>query len=674
MTRSSQPGVVERYFFNKTKLVNSFRFNESIRQVVWLHKNPNYFIVIFESGKVKLQKLKYSEEFLRALNENSELPAKWMITHGGAAFSWADELVVFSPKLATISKISLIRKGTLKNVAENLLSDLESNDKIEVLSRKIEESETEEEKLVWLAMKTQLNGNNFDELFREFGYDKTDILKNCSKITKNYDKIPKGGSRPVVNPISVDASAEDAFSVFKKIQGGTSKVKKIEEKPEEKHPMTLQETVSINTNWNASHEKNIKEALLIGDVESAAEIALKAGRHSEALIIASSGNKELFDRIKNEYLKTTKDLYVKNILSNVINRKFEELLKFNVTSYWKDYIIYSKTYLSDDEFREFANLLSNQLRNSGLVKQAIVCSILAYNFEATTQLIFTTYKEQAENLSCEEAEILLHVTFEKIMLLKHSLMIQTNDEVCNQLYTEYCKILVNLNMHLEAYRLLLQTNTDAATQALMSRIYVLKREHLKKYKEPASPFEVTYVVKRTGTASKTKKSTAPKTKDLFENVATEQPKKKNPFEAKGTNPFPNPKPIVTESKNPVPVKKSNPFPTSENQNEAEVESINSEPVQTSHKPNAADLMRKKPKIPSIEPRVTQAKTPVTKEISLQKETITEEPKRKEPFVAKKAEVQEEVVQEKPALLEDEQIVVDLAQKLFSEYQSVVVTF
>ena len=88
----------------------------------------------------------------------------------------------------------------------------------------------------------------------------------------------------------------------------------------------------------------------------------------------------------------------------------------------------------------------------------------------------------------------------------------------------------------------------------------------------------------------------------------------------------------------------------------------------------ADLMRKKPKIPSIEPRVTQAKTPVTKEISLQKETITEEPKRKEPFVAKKAEVQEEVVQEKPALLEDEQIVVDLAQKLFSEYQSVVVTF
>lgn len=49
------------------------------------------------------------------------------------------------------------------------------------------------------------------------------------------------------------------------------------------------ETVSKNSNWDEGVEGIIKRNLLIGNLEYAAEVALKAGRTAEALLIADAG-------------------------------------------------------------------------------------------------------------------------------------------------------------------------------------------------------------------------------------------------------------------------------------------------------------------------------------------------------------------------------------------------
>ena len=61
------------------------------------------------------------------------------------------------------------------------------------------------------------------------------------------------------------------------------------------------ETVSRNTNWDEGVEGTIKRNLLIGNLEYAAEVALKAGRSTEALLIAEAGGEQLFEKIKEEY-------------------------------------------------------------------------------------------------------------------------------------------------------------------------------------------------------------------------------------------------------------------------------------------------------------------------------------------------------------------------------------
>jgi hypothetical protein len=42
--------------------------------------------------------------------------------------------------------------------------------------------------------------------------------------------------------------------------------------------------------------------LLVGQLEYAAQVALKCGRTTEALLIAEAGGKELYEQIKGEYL------------------------------------------------------------------------------------------------------------------------------------------------------------------------------------------------------------------------------------------------------------------------------------------------------------------------------------------------------------------------------------
>ena len=56
----------------------------------------------------------------------------------------------------------------------------------------------------------------------------------------------------------------------------------------------VQETVSMNANWNEGHENLIKKNLLIGNLQYAAEIALKCGRTTIAFLIAERGGPELF--------------------------------------------------------------------------------------------------------------------------------------------------------------------------------------------------------------------------------------------------------------------------------------------------------------------------------------------------------------------------------------------
>ena len=103
---------------------------------------------------------------------------------------------------------------------------------------------------------------------------------------------------------------------------------KVEEEPNQPKLQMVTETISRNTNWDEGVEGIIKRNLLIGNLEYAAEVALKAGRTTEALLIADAGGEQLFEKIKEEYFSNIcKDSYVKVFIKSIVQDDFKELIQ-----------------------------------------------------------------------------------------------------------------------------------------------------------------------------------------------------------------------------------------------------------------------------------------------------------------------------------------------------------
>lgn len=148
------------------------------------------------------------------------------------------------------------------------------------------------------------------------------------------------------------------------------------------------EKVSRNSNWNEGQESLIKKNLLIGNLEYAAEIALKCGRTTTALLIAERGGHELFEDIKKRYFEIEKDSFittvVRSINENDLSRLSEpEELRQSATN-WRESIAYLFAYFqgSDQERNAKINAMGDALIEQRDISAAIVCYLLSQNVKA----------------------------------------------------------------------------------------------------------------------------------------------------------------------------------------------------------------------------------------------------------------------------------------------------
>lgn len=88
----------------------------------------------------------------------------------------------------------------------------------------------------------------------------------------------------------------------------------------------ITETVTKNTNWDEGSEGIIKRNLMVGNLDYAAEVALKCGRTTEALLIAEAGGKAILDRIKEEYFLQSKESYIKLFLRSIVQEDYKEFV------------------------------------------------------------------------------------------------------------------------------------------------------------------------------------------------------------------------------------------------------------------------------------------------------------------------------------------------------------
>lgn len=97
---------------------------------------------------------------------------------------------------------------------------------------------------------------------------------------------------------------------------------------------------------------------MVGNLEYAAQVALKCGRSTEALLIAEAGGKELYEQIKEEFFSQHKDTFVKNIINSISKNDFSDMIETSACS-WKETLAYMIAYEDDDKIKEVAKDLGD---------------------------------------------------------------------------------------------------------------------------------------------------------------------------------------------------------------------------------------------------------------------------------------------------------------------------
>lgn len=196
---------------------------------------------------------------------------------------------------------------------------------------------------------------------------------------------------------------------------------------------TVQETVSRNINWDEGPEGIIKQNLLIGQLEYAAEVALKCGRSTEALLIAEAGGKELYEQIKASFFAQQKDQYVKDIVQAVVKNDFNSIIdsvtspQFNLNMQqqpqscnWKETLAYVIAYQDDAKLKEVAKRLGDQLFEAKTdINSAIVCYILSNEIDTVTDLWKKRALYQIRKLGINKYEALF-ILFQKTIILRQA--------------------------------------------------------------------------------------------------------------------------------------------------------------------------------------------------------------------------------------------------------------
>lgn len=550
--------------------------NIQASQIVWLTKVPDYFIAVGLDGSLNLHNVNFSNE-IHNFTDNNEIPPKWLLKRSGVAFGFGGKFVTFSDKFNTnINVHALTGDVDLAEKMKNFIEKAEKPDITELLDEKIANSQDKNSALMWVALKFKYI-NNDNELANAMGFDKTKLQNEVygylgKKIQKDAKK-----TREVFNNNKNNLNlnkTDDAEDFWVKLSNTTdSKKDKVttpkENVPQEK-PQFVTEQVSKNINWNQGAEKLIKQSLLIGDLESAVDVALKSGRDAEALLIASA-RPELFHRTKQEFFKKNKDLFVKNIFSSIINNDFDALLEYNVLKDWKEYILYSKTYLSNEKFIQFANAIADKLAASNEVNTAIICYILSENYEKCIELIYKNYIKDTAKMSKKEKKNSTQNTFEIVISLKYVLQQNTQNEYFDNLVSEYCELLIDEGLLIQAYNYLIKIKNNSIRNLIMiDRLYNHCESKLGKQPKVQTPFTIIQVKPKVQKVVKTTQKVTTlhsNSNDLFGDISGSPFTK--PIQAnttvrglnrQGGNMPPKPNPIPTQVINPVPVQPVNPQP------------------------------------------------------------------------------------------------------------------
>ena len=370
-------------------------------------------------------------------------PPKWMSPSGGVSCGFGGAVVSINNSNSQRSVVieTIVEHPELVEVSEKFESEFgPGTDCITYCIEMATRATDPYERQVWSFMQIMFETNAREELLSYLGFDPELIHQAAMEFNEEDDGESNGSSNLSHSPTS---------------DGNGSKVSR--------------------TTMSKSAENTVKDALLVGNFEAAVECCFRSGNLADALVLASCGGADLWQKTQTEYFaRQSMQRPFLSLISAVINDQLSDLVATSDPGKWRETLAVLSTYGKSDEFPTLCAALGDRLEEArGDFANASLCYMCALKLGDAVR--YWKYTLQNASMAYEGGTtdlLSLHEFIEKVTVFTQALdssQIELDDDVAN-FFADYSKSLANQGMLVSAAKYLKGFDTQECKE-LRDRIY-----------------------------------------------------------------------------------------------------------------------------------------------------------------------------------------------------------
>lgn len=361
-------------------------FSNWIQQVQWSPRQPSLYSVASFDGTIGIHSFLGSEApAAEAGPAASAAPAsrvapgsvrqapKWLRRPCGASFGFAGRLACFGGDVAgRASKATPAAPASATVQIRQIVSDAQLLAKADaldhcLLTRNFAQFAEEREAVasqdgdrdaaeIWKLLSLLLTATR-EDLVEYFGYSKDRVTQDL------HESLQK---------LSVPSSEEDLFCT-------------VSDRPD---GMQFPPEAGSGATAIPGLQSVIRRALMVGDFESAVQGCFASKQFDVALLVASCGGQELWERTRQRFMEEQLALRGDSVSATilaVVKGSLRSYIESVDVSEVRDALVLVCSYAKDDEFPFLCNLLGDRLEHHNL-HMATVCYMCARNLEQCVRL------------------------------------------------------------------------------------------------------------------------------------------------------------------------------------------------------------------------------------------------------------------------------------------------
>lgn len=318
----------------------------------------------------------------------------WLRRPAGASFGFGGKLASFKAGATSMKVTTVVENRKLIEKCERFEQALASTDKVELCASKASVAASPDDKRVWDFMRLIFEPNAREQLLACLGYDVEEVAAKHLEATATASP-----PEPPTPERETDVrGAADVFGAGNSFIAGTPPA------PPPPPPPPAPEGPAEET----EHDAFVKRALLVGNFEAAVESCLASRQLADALLLASCGGAELWEKTRMRYFEIaarSKRPFL-DVVSAIITNELDDLVARADLSRWEETLAVVSTYGKSEDFPGLCEQLGKRLEDANLPKPAALCYMCAVNVPKTLEFWVADFRKASDRLGKTDVDAL----------------------------------------------------------------------------------------------------------------------------------------------------------------------------------------------------------------------------------------------------------------------------